>query len=139
MEGSPKCIVSGGEGAIDPNDGRLRCERCGCRLKIKPTGGIGASTVKRHHEILRGASPNAREQMNHERIAIGKAEILSEAAVVHNVLLGVHGLSPFQALTGRTPKLLSDFVEDFPCYFVSGEEQVIHMTPDHANPTSSIE
>ena len=49
----PKCIVSDGEGTINSHEGRLRAERQGIQLKNKPTGGIGASTVERHHELFR--------------------------------------------------------------------------------------
>ena len=129
--GPPKCLVSDGEGAINSHEARLAFERCGCELKIKPTGGIGASTVERHHGIARDTLHQVRGQTNRVGIAIQKAEMLSEAIMVHNALLNVHGYSPYQALTGRTPNLLHDFARPSLTEESEGDpEQVLRNKPN---------
>ena len=50
---SPVAIVSDHEGALDSDSARLWADRRGTQIKLKPPGSIGASTVERHHEILR--------------------------------------------------------------------------------------
>ena len=78
---------------------------------MKPTGGIGAGTVERHHELIRHALHKIEDQCALEGVPISKQQVLSEAVMVHNSLLNVHGFSPFNALTGRHPNLLPNFDE----------------------------
>ena len=59
---APKVLISDGEGGLDNHEARLWCERLGTELKIRPTGGIGASTVERHNELIRQSLHRIKEQ-----------------------------------------------------------------------------
>ena len=90
----PKCIVSDGETGINCHEGRLWAERKQIELKIKPTGGIGAGTVERHHELIRQALHKIEDQCALEGIPLSKQQCLSEAVMVHNSLLNVQVSQP---------------------------------------------
>ena len=48
-------------------------------------------------------------QCEQEGLNVSDEDIVSEAHFTKNALLNVHGTTPFQALTGRSPQLLRDF------------------------------
>ena len=66
----PRCLISDGEGAIDNRESRTYFERIGTQLKIRPPGGIGASTVERHNELFRNALHKIKDQTEAEGIEI---------------------------------------------------------------------
>ena len=88
---------------------RVWCARIGTEPKTRPTGGIGAGTVERHHELLRQSLHRIKEQTKEEGLVATDGDILSEAVMVKNILLNTYGHSPFEALTGRRPNVLKDF------------------------------
>ena len=49
----PAILISDHEGALDSDAARFWADRKGTKIKLKPPGNIGASTVERHHELLR--------------------------------------------------------------------------------------
>ena len=81
----------------------------GTQLVIRPTEGIGAATVERHNEILRQSLHRIEEQFTVEGIVFTPEDVIGEALMAKNCLLNVHGVSPYQAVTGRAPRILRDF------------------------------
>ena len=77
--------------------------------RFKPPHNIGASTAERHNELLRVHLHKARGQCVEEGLNVSVSAILRDAVLTKNVMLRVHGVSPYQALYGRTPNLLSEF------------------------------
>ena len=105
----PNCFISDGEGALDSHEARVWAEKIGTQLVIRPTGGIGAATVERHNEILRQSLHRLEETFTTEGIAFVPEDVIAEALMAKNCLLNIHGVSPYQAVTGRAPRILRDF------------------------------
>ena len=107
---APKAIISDVEGALNSDEARLWADRMGTEINLKPPGNIGASTVERHHELLRHHLHRCKGQAQLEGLpGITDITILREATLAKNVLLNTHGVSPYMALCDRQPNLLKDF------------------------------
>ena len=74
---------------------------------MKPLGSIGASTVERHHELLRDHPHKIDAAVMDEGLpGIEDRNVLQDLA--KNILLKSHGVSPYPALYGRHRRMMKD-------------------------------
>ena len=106
--GPPTTIVADHEGALCGEEAAIAFERWNVAFKPKPIGSH-AYTVERHNALLRSQFNHIKAQCILDKLDIPDAEILSEAVFAKNTLLQVNGRSPYQAVIGRTPKVLQEF------------------------------
>ena len=71
--------------------------------------GRHAHIVERHHEVVRDLLHKIQSQLEHEGILLDDVDIISEAMLAKNTLLNVGGVSPYNAVFGRSPNMLADF------------------------------
>jgi hypothetical protein len=67
-----------------------------------------APVVERHHEILRQQLHRLLAAARSEGLTVNIEDALAEATFAKNVMLQVHGTTPYLALFGRYPQILSD-------------------------------
>ena len=90
----PRVVISDQEAALDSDSSRSWADRSSTDIKLKPPGNIGASTVERHHELLRAHLHKCKGQSQDEGLAgITDIHILREATLAKNVRLNIHGVS----------------------------------------------
>ena len=107
--GPPTCIISDAESGLTSEEALVWAERWNVDIKTKPQGSH-ANIVERHHEILRDQLHKIQSQLTAEKIVgVSVNEILSEAIFAKNAFVQIHGTTPYQAVLGRTPKVLSEF------------------------------
>lgn len=106
--GPPEVLISDKEGALLSEEASVFFERYGCTIRPRPVG-AHATTVERHHEILRQTFHRVKTQLQAEGLEVDDAEIIGECFFSHNALVVVHGQTPYTALLGRTPHLLAEF------------------------------
>ena len=100
-------IISDQEGAVYSEEGAIWAEKKSIQLRPKPKG-AHAAIVERHHQMIRELMHRLLHQARAENLAIDFSDALSEAVFAKNIFLNVGGFSPFQALFGRFPAVLSD-------------------------------
>ena len=105
--GAPRCIISDREGGIASEEASIWAERWQTTIKLKAVG-QHASTVERHHEVLRQQLHRLCGQARSEGLNLAFADLLSEAVLAKNALLTVHGTTPYEAVFGRRPTLLAE-------------------------------
>ena len=110
-----KCLVCDHEGAISSHAARIWADLNEVELKLKPTGGIGAGMVERHHELLRQSFHRIHDQALQEGITFQDSDVVAKAVMVKNCLLNVHGQTPFKAHHWLDSQSYSRFREDW-CY-----------------------
>ena len=106
--GAPKLIITDKEGALDGDRGLTWCERLGIERREKPKG-VHAQLVERHHQMARDLVHKVKSQLTLEGLEVPLKIIIGEAMFAKNVLLNVHGESPYRAVFGRTPPMLREF------------------------------
>jgi hypothetical protein len=100
-------LMSDQEGGLVSEQASIWAERHSIALRFKPKGSH-AAIVERHHQTIRDLYHKLSTQAQHERLTVEPSDILSEAVFAKNVLTNVGGYSPFQALFGRFPAVLTD-------------------------------
>ena len=65
--------------------------------------------AERHHELLRELLRRIDGQVQLEGLALEDAGILAEVVHAKNCLIRIGGASPFVAVFGKSPNMLSDF------------------------------
>ena len=105
--GAPKFIVSDREGALASDEG-IWADRWQIQLRLRPKD-AHAHVVQRHNEMLRQSYHKIRSQCAQDGLTCTKEEMLDEAVFAKNALTSVHGQTPYQALHGRVPNLLTNF------------------------------
>ena len=106
--GPPKRIVSDQEGALNSDAGRAWATRWNVELVLRPRK-AHARMVERHNELLRSQLHRVEGQLAREGLALPPVATLDECFLAKNVMLSVHGVSPYQAVLGRTPNMLREF------------------------------
>ena len=108
--GPPETITADHEGALCSEEASIAFERWGVSFKPKPVGSH-AYIVERHHELLRSQYLHIQAQCTAEQLQVTDEEVLSEATFAKNCMLQIRGKSPYQAVVGRTPKIMLEFEE----------------------------
>ena len=85
----------------------LWSERWSTSFRFKPKGSH-ASIVERHHQILRDVIHKIMAQAKLEKISLDSRRMISEAIYAKNIMTSIHGTSPYVALFGRYPAILSE-------------------------------
>ena len=106
--GPPETITADHEGALCSEEASIAFERWGVSFRPKPVGSH-AYVVERHHELLRSQFLHIQQQCVVEKLQVSDSEILSEATFAKNTMLQIHGKSPYEAVIGRTPKIMQEF------------------------------
>jgi hypothetical protein len=106
--GAPKLLISDHEGSLCGEEGAIFCERWHTSFRPKPRGSH-AYVVERHNALLRQVLDKIKSQCLFEKIDVSDSEIVAEAVYAKNVMLLVHGESPYKAVFGRQPAALSEF------------------------------
>ena len=106
--GPPKRIVSDQEGALNSDAGRAWATRWNIELVLRPRK-AHARMIERHNELLRSQLHRVEGQLQREGLALTAEAILDECVLAKNVMLCVHGVSPYKAVFGRVPNMLSEF------------------------------
>eukprot|EP00971_Amphidinium_carterae_P342128 6481320-Amphidinium_carterae.1 len=106
--GPPATIVSDQEGALSGDAARLWASRWGLVVLLRPRQ-AHANIVERAHDVVRGIYLKIRSQTKAEGLICTPEEILDEAILAKNTLVGHGRQSPFEALYGRSPFMLRDF------------------------------
>ncbi len=101
-------MIADQEGALISERGLVWSERNSIEKKEKPEG-THAYVVERHHEILRDRIHKIKDQLALEGLNVPLSIIVAEATLAKNVLLNVHGESPYRAVFGRAPAMLREF------------------------------
>ena len=104
---APKLILSDQEGGLCSDEASVWAERFNTSFRFKPKG-THAAIVERHHAIVRDLMHKILSQLRAEGIAINWKAVIAEACFAKNVLTDVAGYSPFVAVFGRFPRLLTD-------------------------------
>ena len=105
--GVPGYIVSDQEGALFSDEGADWADRWVTDLRSKPKG-AHAHVTERRNEMLRQQYHRLRSQAHNEGLNVTKQQLLDESLLACNTVLSVHGVSPYEALFGRQPRLLRD-------------------------------
>ena len=105
--GSPKLIVSDQEGGLFSEESSIWAERTGFSIRPKPVNSH-AALIERHHQVLRDLLHKLTSQIRVEKLQVEINDVLSQAIFAKNVLTNVAGFSPFLAVFGRWPNVLSD-------------------------------
>ena len=71
--------------------------------------GTHANMVERHHDLLRRILHVTETQLTEEGMAPEFETVLCECVFAKNALLSISGVTPYQAVLGRTPPVLADF------------------------------
>jgi len=108
--GPMKILKTDQEGAIAHEAGAIFCEHHGIHRVLLAVG-QHASHVERHHEILRQLINKIHAQSQLEGIPSSIETIVDEAVFAKNALTQIGGETPYRALLGRTPNLLTEFQE----------------------------
>ena len=106
--GAPTVITTDPEGALDSEYGANWVERWGTHIKHKAKN-QHAQIVERHHELLRSVIRKVIAQLTEEGLELDIQCIISEAIFVKNAFIKVHGVTPYNAVLGRTPMILQEF------------------------------
>jgi hypothetical protein len=106
--GPPETITADHEGALCSEEASIAFDRWGVSFRPKPVGSH-AYIVERHHELLRSQFLHIQQQCVAEKLQVSDSEILSEATFAKNTMLQIHGKSPYEAVIGRTPKIMQEF------------------------------
>ena len=105
--GPPRYLISDQEGALASDEGAAWADRWNIELKPRPRGNH-AHVVERHQEILRQQYHRVKSQCAQEGLRVTKEAMMDETNLAKNVLVSVHGESPYAAMFGRVPNLLQD-------------------------------
>lgn len=105
--GAPRVILSDQEGGLCSEEASIWAERHNVQLKFRPKNSH-ATTVERHHQILRDQINKIRSQVAEEKLDIPFAHIVAEATFAKNTLTLIGGYSPYQAVFGYTPRYLAE-------------------------------
>ena len=65
--------------------------------------------VERHHEFLRRLLLKVEAQLSEEGLVVPMEVIVAECFLAKNVMVTVAGQTPYRALYGRDPPVLSEF------------------------------
>ena len=103
--GPPNQLTSDQEGALSSPEAAALLEARGIKLHLLAKE-QHATTVERHHAILRRQLHVLDEQATAEGLRVSFESLLGEAVFAKNALFSVGGASPFEAVFGRTPPLL---------------------------------
>ena len=76
--GPPKVLLSDQEGALCSDEAAVWCERQSIELRLRPKGSH-ASTVERHHQILRDQINRMKAQCSLEHLTIPLPHLIAEA------------------------------------------------------------
>ena len=106
--GPPKRIVSDQEGALNSDAGRAWATRWNIALILRPRK-AHARMIERHNELFRSQLHRVEGQLQREGIVLSPEAILDECVLAKNVMLCVHGVSPYKAVFGRVPNMLMEF------------------------------
>ena len=78
--------------------------------KVKPKAlGEHATTVARHHKLLRQLLHRVEQQLHEEGINVPLDVIVAECVFAKNALTTIGNTTPYQGLLGRTPPILKVF------------------------------
>ena len=83
-------------------------DRWQIQLRSKEPG-AHAQIVERHHDMLRQLLHRVEKQVEEEGLNIPLGMVISECFLAKNLLTSIGGVSPYQALYGRVPPILSEF------------------------------
>ena len=108
--GPPRTILSDQEGALCSDEAAIWCERHNIELRLRPKGSH-ASTVERHHEILRSQLNKIKAQCTIEQLPIPFPHLISEAVFAKNSLTMIGGYSPYVAVFGVAPRFMLELEE----------------------------
>ena len=106
LYGPPRALVSDQEGGLTGPEAAAWLEAREVSL-ITRAKNQHADMVERHHEILRKQIHLLQSHTLNEGLRASFSAILSEATFAKNVLFNVGGASPYEAVYGRTPPLVS--------------------------------
>lgn len=105
--GSPQELIGDREsGVAVPESSARFLEVRGIQLTLRARG-QHASLVERRNEILRQQLHRCDEQATDDGLRVDFEQLLSEAMFAKNSLFLLGGLTPYEALYGRTPPLLN--------------------------------
>ena len=108
LYGPMQTLVSDQEGALASEEGAVWAERWKINLLLKAKS-QHAQVVERHHAILRDHLHKILAQLRSEKLLVSFQDVLSEATFVKNAMLTISGTTPYVALLGRFPQVLSEF------------------------------
>lgn len=106
--GPPQTLVADHEGSLCGEEGAIFCERWHTSFKPKPKGSH-AYVVERHNSLLRSVLDKIKAQCLLESLQVSDSEIIAEAVYAKNIMIQVHGESPYKAVLGRQPAALAEF------------------------------
>ena len=109
--GPPQHVLSDQEGGLVRDEVAEWFSNKGIQLSFRAKS-QHCTMVERHNEILRRQLHLIEDQTNSEGFAASFDMILSEAVFAKNALFQVGNASPYQALFGRVPPLLSVMSEE---------------------------
>ena len=106
--GPPEAVEGDQEGALGSAEGAVWASRWGASRKLRPKE-AHAWMIERHNELLRQHWHLVNSQLKDEGLKVPFKLTLAESTFAKNVLLSVDGATPYNALYGRTPRMLIDF------------------------------
>ena len=116
--GPPRSLVVDQEGGLTGPEAGTWLEARGVQLDPKARN-QHATMVERHHELLRRQVHLLESHTLNEGLRASFSAILSEAVLAKNILFNVGGVSPYEAVYGRIPPLVtvtshesSDLIDD---------------------------
>eukprot|EP00971_Amphidinium_carterae_P136086 2696642-Amphidinium_carterae.1 len=95
------------EGALSHDTAAVFLDRHEISLMLRPKG-QHTNQVERHHATVKGVYHRMRSQAAQEGLLIPGTELLDEAFMVKNMMVSVHGVTPYTAVFGRQPPLLRE-------------------------------
>ena len=105
--GGPQSLLSDQEGGIASEQAAVWAEKWSISLRLRAKG-QHATTVERHHEILRQHVHRILAQTRLEGLIVSVEDVIAEATFAKNALLQCNGATPYVALLGRHPNILSE-------------------------------
>ena len=106
--GPMKVLTTDQEAGLTGEEAAQWCDRWAIQIKTREPGSH-AQMVERHHEMLRRLVHRVQVQLREERIKIPMDIIVAECFLIKNLMTSVGGSSPYQAVFGRVPPILSEF------------------------------
>ena len=105
---APRILIADGETGLSTEHASQWLDRWQIQMKTKAPG-EHAQMVERHHELLRRLLLKVEAQLHEEGVRVPSEVIVAECFLAKNVMVTVAGQTPYRALYGRDPPMLSEF------------------------------
>ena len=106
--GAPTILLSDQEGGIAGDEGTQFLARAGVNPKLKARGSH-AAIVETHHELWRQQFHKIKSQALSEGLNSDFEMLISSTSFAKNAVCCCNGATPYQAVFGRTPVMLTEF------------------------------